>query len=171
MDKGGRGLDEAEVVIEEKKKREKPMWYQRTVRRFTTYTQDKLRLQILIAQLETEFPSNTAQISLSPGRSIGSTSDQTGGCGDKRLDLEIEVGDLRLKICQVDMILNSLGSTERELIELKYLQRFNKDLWIAGEIRMAVRSYYRLKDELIVMAAQMFGYVKREQISFEELGW
>jgi len=166
-----KGLDEAEVVTEERKKREKPMWYQRTVRRFTAYTQDKLRLQILIAQLETEFPSNTAQISLSPGRSVGSTSDQTGGCGGKRLELEIEIRDLRLRIRQVDMILNSLGSTEREVIELKYLQRFNKDFWIAGEIKMAVRSYYRMKDELIVMAAQMFGYVKREQISFEELGW
>ena len=102
-----RGLDEAEVVTEERKKREKPMWYQRTVRRFTAYTQDKLRLQILIAQLETEFPSNTAQISLSPGRSIGSTSDQTGGCGDRRLELELEIRDLRLKIREVDMILNS----------------------------------------------------------------
>ena len=164
-------MDVIEVVTEEKKKREKPMWYQRTVRRFTIYMQDKLRLQILMAQLETEFPSNTAQLSLSPGRSIGSTSDQTGGCGDKRLELELEIRDLRLKIREVDMILKSLGPTERELIDLKYLQRFNKDLWIAGEIRMAVRSYYRLKDELIVMAAQMFGYVKREQISFEELGW
>ena len=164
-------MGEDEVVTEEKKKREKPMWYQRTVHRFTTYTQDKLRLQILIEQLETKFPSNTAQISLSPGRSIGSTSDQTGGCGDKRLELEVEIRDLRLKIREVDIILNSLGSTERDLIELKYLQRFNKDIWISGEIRMAVRSYYRLKNELIVMAAQMFGYVKREQISFEELGW
>ena len=36
-----RGLDEAEVVTEERKKREKPMWYQRTVRRFTAYTQDR----------------------------------------------------------------------------------------------------------------------------------
>lgn len=166
-----KGLNETEVVTEEKKKRKKPMWYQRTVRRFTMYSQDKLRLQILTARLETEFPSNTAQISLSPGRSIGSTGDQTGGFGSKRLELEIEIRNLSLKIREVDLILNSLGSTERELIELKYLQRFNKDFWIAGEIKMAVRSYYRLKDELIVMTAQLFGYVKREQISFEELGW
>lgn len=171
MNEGVRGLDESEVVTEQKKNRKKPMWYQGTVRRFTTYTQDKLRLQILMAKLETELPCNTAQISLSPGRSIGSTSDQTGRWGDKRLEIETEIRDLRLKIQEVDMILNSLGSTERELIELKYLQRFNKDLWIAGEIRVALRSYYRMKDELIVMAAQMFGYVKRDQISFGELGW
>ncbi|EGW39180.1 hypothetical protein [Desulfosporosinus sp. OT] len=164
-------MDTPEVETEEKKKRVKPLWYRQTIRRFTTYTQDKLRLQILIAQLENEFPSNTAQISLSPGRSIGRSSDQTGGCGGKRLELEIDIRDLGLKIREVDMILRSLGSTERKLIELKYLQRFNKDFWIAGEIKMAVRSYYRMKDELIVMAAELFGYVKRDQISFEELGW
>ncbi|WP_088227802.1 hypothetical protein [Desulfosporosinus sp. FKB] len=164
-------MGEAEIVTTEKKKRVKPLWYRQTIRRFMTYTQDKLRLQILIAQLETEFPSNTAQLSLSPGRSIGSISDKTGGYAESRLEMEIEIRDLRLKIREVDMILNSLGSTEKKLIELKYMQRFNKDFWVAGEIGMAVRSYYRLKDELIVLAAQLFGYVKREQISFEELGW
>ncbi|WP_407308519.1 hypothetical protein [Desulfosporosinus sp. SB140] len=159
-------FNETKIVTVEKKKREKPVWYQKTVRRFTTYTQDKLRLQILTARLEREFPSNTAQISLSNGHSIGSTSDQTGEYGTKRLELEIEINDLILKIQEVDTFLNSLGTRERELIELKYLQRFNKDFWIAGEIMVAVRSYYRMKDELIILAAQMFGYVKREQIKF-----
>lgn len=170
MDKEVRGLETPEATTEENKKRVKPLWYQQTIRRFTTYTQDKLRLQILMEQLEYEFPSNTAQISLSPGRSIGKTGDQTGRYVDKRLELETEIRELSLKIREVDMILGSLGKTERKLMELKYMQRFNKDFWIAGEIGMAVRSYYRLKDELIVLAAQMFGYVKREQISFEELG-
>ncbi|MGC7872596.1 hypothetical protein ACPUYX_13835 [Desulfosporosinus sp. SYSU MS00001] len=164
-------MGEAEIVTSEKKKRVKPLWYRQTIRRFMTYTQDKLRLQILIVQLEIEFPSNTAQLSLSPGRSIGSTSNQTGGYAERRLELEIEIRDLRLKIREVDMIIDSLGSTERKLIVLKYMQRFNKDFWIAGEIGISLRSYYRLKDELIVVAAQLFGYVKREQISFEELEW
>ncbi|WP_407306441.1 hypothetical protein [Desulfosporosinus sp. SB140] len=114
-------MDIPEVAAEEKKKRVKPLWYRQTIRRFTTYTQDKHRLQILIAKLETEFPSNTAQISLSPGRSIGSISDQTGRYVDRRLEMEIEIRDLRLKIREVDMIHNSLGSTERKLIELKCL--------------------------------------------------
>ncbi|MDQ7096930.1 hypothetical protein REC12_25370 [Desulfosporosinus sp. PR] len=153
-----------EVVIKEKKKREKPIWYQRTVRRFTTYTQDKLRLQILRAQLETEFPGNTSHISLSPGHAIGMVRDQTGEYGSKRSELEAEINDLKFKIQEVDIILNSLGSTERNLIELKYFQRFHKDFWIAGEIGIAVRSYYRLKEEIISMAAQMFGYAEREQV-------
>ncbi|EHQ88437.1 hypothetical protein [Desulfosporosinus youngiae] len=164
-------METTEAATEEKKKRVKPLWYRQTIRRFTTYTQDKLRLQILIEQLEHEFPSNTAQISLSPGRSIGMTGDQTGSYANRRVELETEIRELRHKIHEVDMILGSLGKTERALIDLKYMQRFNKDFWIAGEIGMAVRSYYRLKDELIILAAQMFGYVKREQISFEELGW
>ena len=36
---------------------------------------------------------------------------------------------------------------------------------------MAVRSFYRLKDELIVDVAVMFGYCARDQVSFEEMGW
>lgn len=163
-------MDELKVVTKEKKSREKPMWYQRTVRRLTSYSQDKLRLEILNAQLETEFPSNTARMSLSSGRSFGYVSDQTGEYGSKRLELESEISELRLKVHDVDIFLNSLGSMERELINLKYFQRSNKDFWIAGEIMVAVRTYYRMKDELITMAAQMFGYLKGEQVKSRGIG-
>lgn len=61
------------------------------------------------------------------------------------MELETEIRGLRHKIREVDIILGSLGSAERKLIELKYMHRFNKDFWIAGEIGMAVRSYYRMK--------------------------
>lgn len=152
-------------------KREKPEWYRLTVRRFSNYPLDKVRLENKLMELAVRFPSQTTQVSSSPGHPSGSVGDQTGGCVGQRWDLEQEIGFLRMQNMQVERVLEAFSQEGRELIRLKYMEGYMKDWQIARELKMAVRSYYREKDKLVASAAVMFGYVTQEQISFEELGW
>ncbi|GAB6172009.1 hypothetical protein JCM15765_14870 [Paradesulfitobacterium aromaticivorans] len=152
-------------------KREKPEWYRLTVRRFSNYPLDKVRLENKLMELEVRFPSQTTHVSLSPGHSSGAVGDQTGGYAGQRWQLEQEIGFLRMKNMQIEKVFATFSKEGKELIRLKYMEGYMKDWQIAKELNMAVRSYYREKDKLVAASAVMFGYVTQEQISFEELGW
>lgn len=164
VDKGAEGLDT------EVKKRERPEWYTKTVRRFYNYPAEKKRLEILSLRLEAQFPSQTAQYGLGAGYS-GGTSDHTGGCVSKRCEIELDIWRLSQRIREVEIAINSLGTEERQLIDLRYLNKHSRDWFVARQMQIPLRSYYRVRDELIVDAAVMFGYCTKDQVSFEEMGW
>lgn len=161
-------MDETEVV-EEKKKRERPEWYEKTVRRFHSYREDKIYLDILVARYETQFPSNTAQISLSPGRSIGITGDQTGSNASKRIQIEREIVEQRLKLKEFEIIFNSFGKEQQKLIRLRYLERYKKDKDLYFELHMPKSTYRRIRDMIVFDSAVAFGFCSRDQVSFEEM--
>lgn len=162
-------MDEAEVVTKEKKKRERPEWYKKTIRRFHSYREDKIYLDILVARYEAQFPSNTTQISLSPGRSIGSTGDQTGSNASKRIQLEREIVELRLKLKEFEIIFNSFGKEQQKLIGLRYFERYKKDKDLYYELHMPKSTYRRVRDMIILDAAVAFGFCARDQVSFDEM--
>jgi hypothetical protein len=161
-------LDKVDVV-EEKKKRERPEWYKKTVRRFHSYREDKIYLDILVARYEAQFPSNTAQISLSPGRSIGTTGDQTGSNAAKRIQIENEIVELRLKIKEFEIVFNTFGKEQQKLIKLRYFERYKKDKDLYYELHMPKSTYRRVRDLIIFDTAIMFGFCTRDQVSFEEM--
>lgn len=155
----------------EENKRVKPDWYLKTIRRFYNYITEKKRLEVLKLRLEAQYPSQTAHYGIDAGFSSGGVGDQTGGCVSKRWELEEDIKSLKQRIREVETVLSAFGTEERQLIELRYLNRHSKDWFVARQMNIPLRSYYRMRDELIIYAAEMFCYVTRDQVSFEEMGW
>ncbi|MHB8065881.1 MAG: hypothetical protein ACYDG2_25245 [Ruminiclostridium sp.] len=153
--------------MEEKKKR--PAWYYETVKRLYQYPLDKKRLAVLNARLETEMPSATAQYSLAPAYT--GPGDQTGNIVSKRWETSEEINELRIKIREIEIASNGFGVDEKRIIDLRYFQRHNKDWWVARQVDIPLRTYYRIRDELVAEIAVSLGIIKRDQISFEEMGW
>lgn len=156
-------------VVEDKKKRERPEWYKNTVRRFHSYREDQIRMDILVARYEAQFPSNTTKLSLSPGRSIGSTGDQTGSNAAKRIQIQNEIVELRLKIKEFEIVFATFGKEQQKLIRLRYFERYKKDKDLYFELHMPKSTYRRARDMIVLDAAVAFGFCTRDQVSFEEM--
>lgn len=154
------GIDKAEVVITEKENRKKPDWYLKTVRRFSSYNQDLVRLENLEEEYKVLFPSQTSVITAVPGCPSGFTGDQTGSLVGVRCEMERNISLLHIRIKQVERVLEAICKMGRGLIRLKYIEGYMKDWEICGQLNMSERSYYRFKDKLVIEAAKMFGYLK-----------
>ena len=147
----------------------KPEWYELTVRQFIQYPSDLIRLENLQDRLIEKGPSVTAKVSQAPSRSIGSTSDQTGQLAAAKAELESEIEELQRHIKGTKRVLEYFGPEEKKLIELKYMNRFSKDWYVADELHLPLRTYYRMKDDVVAESAVMLGYAKREQVSLWEM--
>ncbi|WP_242832411.1 hypothetical protein [Desulfosporosinus orientis] len=140
----------------------KPEWYMQTIRRLNQYPEDKKRLCILTAQLEREQPKLTAGYSLTPGGD--KISDQTGGIAAKRWETSQEIKECTLRIEEIDIILAGFEEDEKKLIELRYFSKHNYDWWVAEQVNLSLRTYYRVRDELVAEAAVLLGLYRRDQV-------
>ena len=153
--------------IEKRPKR--PDWYMQTIRRLYQYPEDKKRLVVLESQLQTELPSVTASYSLTPRPS--GVSDQTGNIAIRRFETAQEIYECTLRIRAVESILGNQGEDEKKIITFRYFSTHNFDWWVAQELRLPLKTYYRLRDELIARVAVSLGICDKDQLSFAEMGW
>lgn len=144
-------------------------WYMQTIRRLYQYPQDKKRLSVLNAQLETELPNVTVSYSLTPAPT--GVSDQTGNIASKRWETAQEVNECVLRIREIEIVVNGLGEDEKKIIDYRYFSKHNLDWWVAKQMKIPLRTYYRVRDELVAEVAFLLGICKRDQVSFEEMGW
>ncbi|HWQ41072.1 MAG TPA: hypothetical protein VN456_03465 [Desulfosporosinus sp.] len=142
------------------RKNKKPEWYMPTIRRLSQYPDDKKRLCILNAQLGTELPRTTASYSLTPGST--KISDQTGEIASKRWETAQEINECALRIREIEIILAGFGEDERKIIEYRYFSKHNYDWWVAKQMRIPLRTYYRVRDELLAEVAILLGIYKRD---------
>lgn len=142
------------------KRSKKPEWYMQTIRRLNQYPEDKKRLCILKAQLERELPKLTASYSLTPGGD--KISDQTGGIAAQRWETSQEMKECTLRIEEIDIILAGFEEDEKKLIELRYFSKRNYDWWVAEQLNLSLRTYYRVRDELVAEAAALLGLYRGE---------
>ncbi|AFQ45161.1 hypothetical protein [Desulfosporosinus meridiei] len=142
------------------KKSKKPEWYLLTIRRLSQYPEDKKRLCILNAQLGNELPKTTASYSLTPAST--KTSDQTAGIASKRWETAREINECTLRIREIDIILAGFGEDERKIIEYRYFSKHNYDWWVAKQMKIPLRTYYRVRDELLSEVAILLGIYKRD---------
>ncbi|WP_243454448.1 hypothetical protein [Desulfosporosinus fructosivorans] len=140
------------------KKNKKSEWYMQTIKRLSQYPDDKKRLCILNAQLGTELPRTTASYSLTPVSSR--TSDQTGGIAAKRWETTQEINECELRIKEIEIIIDGFGEDEKKIIEYRYFSKHNYDWWVAKQMKIPLRTYYRIRDALVAEAAILLGYIR-----------
>lgn len=71
-----------------------------------------------------------------------------------------EARELTINNNEVDNIVGQLAEDEQELVKLRYFQRGSKDVDIMKQLSLSQSSYYRLRNQIILSAAKMFGYHK-----------
>jgi len=140
------------------KKNKRREWYMQTIRRLYQYPQDKKRLSVLNAQLGNELPSVTASYSLTP--SPTGVSDQTGNIVSKRWETAREVNECVLRIREIEIVVNGLGKDEKKIIDYRYFSKHNLDWWVAKQLKIPLRTYYRVRDELLEEVAILLGIYK-----------
>lgn len=141
------------------RKNKKPEWYLQTIRRLSQYPEDKKRLCILDAQLGNELPKMTASYSLTPHST--EISDQTGGIASKRWETAQEINECKVRTREIEIILAGFGEDERKIIEYRYFNKHNYDWWVAKQVKIPLRTYYRVRDELLAEVAILLGIYKR----------
>lgn len=138
----------------------RPEWYMATIHRLQQYPTDKKRLEILQARLDSLMPSGTANYSLAPAYS--GPGDQTGNAASKRMDIQTEISEIKLRVEEINIVLNSFNFEGKSLIELRFFERYNTDYGVAYKLHMARRTYFRYKDRLIEDVAKMLGYLPND---------
>lgn len=151
------------------KKPKRPDWYMQTIRKLYQYPEDKKRLAVLESQLKADLPSVTASYSLTPGSS--GVGDQTGNIVARRAETTREIYECTLRISAIESIMESREEDEKKIITYRYFSTNNLDWWIAKKLRIPLRTYYRLRDEMIAKVAVSLGICERDQLTFEEMGW
>ena len=141
-----------------KKKHKRHEWYMQTIRRLYQYPQDKKRLSVLNAQLGTELPNVTASYSPTPAPT--GVSDQTGNIASKRWEIAQEVNECALRIREIEIVVNGLEEDEMKIINYRYFSKHNLDWWVAKQLKIPLRTYYRVRDELVEEVAILLGICK-----------
>lgn len=134
---------------------DRPDWYIKTIRRLYQYPLDKKRLVILQMRIDSLFPKETATYSLAPA--FSGPSDQTGKIATARAEVNMEAGELNLRIKEVEVAIESLNYESRRLIEMRYFESGNTDFWVYHEMHMSQATYYRLRNRLIKSIAMILG--------------